>query len=623
MLSSNKVAYSDGAEERIVEILLSAQDLSSMSNELEDAAEGWAQRYHLAKSRANVLRAVDLPSESRVLEIGAGCGAVTRYLGETCAVVDAVEPVETRAAASALRTRDLPGVAVFAGSIEDVPELPAYDLVVLIGVLEYVAGGRADVDEYVGFLESVKRRLSPGGKVVCAIENQIGVKYLCGAPEDHSNRAFDGIEGYPSGGPARMFSRESLTAMFADIGFGVEFLHAFPDYKLSRLVYSDALVGDPEIRDLAWRIPDMPSPDWLDERPRGASERALWRTLVRSGLGNQFANSFVLAAGADDDRICLWPDHRRATFFTTTRRAEFATRTDVTAGGPSDRTICFERRLVCSTSSSAEVDRVHIEVSDSTFVPGQDLVDVLVESDRTAIEAAVKVWAGLAREAERENDMLNVDMVPHNILVGDDGKWHMIDQEWFAATSTKDFLLMRGVFWLGIKLAHAVPADRWDEEWLVLDLVLWLSEAAGLDPDGSWIDTMLDEEAVLQATAKGATRGQPDYETRVADSRTQLTKALAHPLSHGQLGLREHDLRRALEHQLTVHREHLTRAGEMLRGLNERCDELQRRADESTEALHRMQDMLANSRGWKFVTTADRFRRFLVKSPKASDGESV
>src|SRR5690606_28550559 len=111
-------------------------------------ATTWAERYHLDPARANIVRALDLPADARVLEIGAGCGAITRYLGETCAVVDALEPVPSRARAIMERTRDLPGVKVFIGHLDDVPDVPSYDVIVVIGVLEYVGEGSLDDRPY-------------------------------------------------------------------------------------------------------------------------------------------------------------------------------------------------------------------------------------------------------------------------------------------------------------------------------------------------------------------------------------------------------------------------------------------------------------------------------------------
>ena len=135
------ISYRDGAEERLWEIVHQASDKSSGSIEMLESAEGWAEQYHTHPARANILRAVDIPRDAKVLEIGAGCGPITRYLGETAAVVDAVEPVVARARVARERTRDLRNVEVFAGQLEDLPALPTYDFVVVIGVLEYVGAG--------------------------------------------------------------------------------------------------------------------------------------------------------------------------------------------------------------------------------------------------------------------------------------------------------------------------------------------------------------------------------------------------------------------------------------------------------------------------------------------------
>jgi 16S rRNA A1518/A1519 N6-dimethyltransferase RsmA/KsgA/DIM1 with predicted DNA glycosylase/AP lyase activity len=93
-----------------------------------------------------VLRALELSADAVVSEIGAGCGAITRYLGETYASVDALEPIASRAQIARLRTADLETVVVFVGDFDAVPWERGYDLIVLVGVLEHVGadGGAAE-----------------------------------------------------------------------------------------------------------------------------------------------------------------------------------------------------------------------------------------------------------------------------------------------------------------------------------------------------------------------------------------------------------------------------------------------------------------------------------------------
>ncbi len=209
VLSATPVQDVDGAEQRLFDVIGRAEDLSSTSDELAGSAQTWPERYHLSHDRANVLRPLNLQRGFKVLEVGAECGAITRYLGEMCDLVDAVEPVSARARVARTRTRDLPGVEVFVGDLFDVPGDNVYDIIVLVGVLEYVGSGSAELAPYQKFLHRAASLLTEGGSLLVAIENRIGVKYLSGAPEDHSNRPFDSLEGYPNGSLARTFSGAS------------------------------------------------------------------------------------------------------------------------------------------------------------------------------------------------------------------------------------------------------------------------------------------------------------------------------------------------------------------------------------------------------------------------------
>jgi hypothetical protein len=72
--------YTDGdAEENYMhEAIRSARDCSSSSFELERYIKDWPSEYHFSRHRTNLLRPFPLQRYQRVLEIGAGCGAITR-----------------------------------------------------------------------------------------------------------------------------------------------------------------------------------------------------------------------------------------------------------------------------------------------------------------------------------------------------------------------------------------------------------------------------------------------------------------------------------------------------------------------------------------------------------------
>jgi|GEM_PF-4610653 len=77
--------YSDGddAEERIAEIVRTSFDRSSVSHEFKRSITDWPTNYHLNPRRANLMRPLRDVLKGSILEIGAGTGAITRFLGET------------------------------------------------------------------------------------------------------------------------------------------------------------------------------------------------------------------------------------------------------------------------------------------------------------------------------------------------------------------------------------------------------------------------------------------------------------------------------------------------------------------------------------------------------------
>ena len=87
-------SYTDGdaEEQALLHIVQSAADVSLFSPDLGRACEDWVRSYHFSPARANILRPFESAlSGAHVLEIGAGCGAITRYLGENARRVTAVE----------------------------------------------------------------------------------------------------------------------------------------------------------------------------------------------------------------------------------------------------------------------------------------------------------------------------------------------------------------------------------------------------------------------------------------------------------------------------------------------------------------------------------------------------
>ena len=321
--------YSDGdAQERYLERIVStAADLSSDSFELESAIRGWASEYHLTRKRAQLLKHFTFDPSQSVLEIGSGCGAITRFLGETFRSVVAVEGSRRRARIARLRTQGMDHVQVVCAPIQELQFVRKFDIVVVVGVLEYAAAFSGDgADPYDDFLRRCRESLTDSGTLILAIENQFGLKYFAGMGEDHTGKPFDGLEGYPSARHnVRTFGRHELDSMLGRHFERTEFYYPFPDYKIPSAVLSEAAIED---IDAATLVAAYPVRDYADDRRRRLFDDALvWEGLGRNQMFPMMAPSFLVAAAASESSRL--ESHGLGVLYSSGRRPEFQTVTTI------------------------------------------------------------------------------------------------------------------------------------------------------------------------------------------------------------------------------------------------------------------------------------------------------
>ncbi|MBV8302078.1 MAG: class I SAM-dependent methyltransferase [Candidatus Dormibacteraeota bacterium] len=532
--------YSDGSEERIFDIVRQAGDITSLSDELALAGLEWPDRYHLSHARANVVRGLDLVSDMRVLEVGAGCGAITRLLGERCSVVDAVEPEFPRARVARSRTRDLASVEVFVGGLNDVPPVPAYDAVFVVGVLEYSGGGAVDDSPYLDFLQRVHSVLRPGGSAVIAIENRLGVKYIAGAPEDHTGNAYEGVEGYRRRSHALTFSRRALCSLVRSAGMSPSVLSAFPDYKFTRaLIHDDLLTRHPS---LAWRIP-MYATGGIAAGDDAVDERLLWRQVVEAGVATEFANSFVVLAEKGEGGRQLWPDGALAAVFQPGRRAAYTVRTVVSHRAGDTR---FEREKLQPDGDTGQL-RHHPRSED--LVDGVDMLELLEQDAGTLDAALLRSWRAMV--AEHDASAPSLDLVPANLVQARDGSLHQIDDEWTHDSYSSGAVLARGALTTGLHLAANTHPSRWDER-TVRDLVRRIGSVVIPDAPQRWIEDTVDREADLQAAVFLPPPGLSAGMTSAQAHRSRFREWLSREMRSMPLGRRAVDRAALAEQHATL-----------------------------------------------------------------------
>lgn len=233
--------YSDGTVE---EELLEAVKTHSREEfpELIRKKGNWPFLYHLSEQRANIIDWYPIREGASVLEVGAGCGAITGALTRRGGRVVANDLSRRRSLINAWRNRDAKNLEIMVGNFNTVADAleEKFDYITLIGVFEYAESYIQEAEPGRTFLEKINRLLKEDGEILMAIENRLGLKYFAGCMEDHKGRVFEGIEGYPNTTGVCTYSKSELEHLLKSSGFtDYEFYYPYPDYKLPVSVYSE------------------------------------------------------------------------------------------------------------------------------------------------------------------------------------------------------------------------------------------------------------------------------------------------------------------------------------------------------------------------------------------------
>lgn len=283
--------YSDGSiEDEMLEIAKNCREESYADVIVEK--KSWPILYHFSHVRENIIDWLPMTGKEKVLEIGAGPGAITGALCRKASFVTCIDLSRRRCMINAYRHRECDNLRMLVGNFQDIEEnlTEQFDLITLIGVFEYAQFSIQSENPFVDYLARIRRHLAPGGRLVIAIENRLGLKYWAGATEDHTGVYFEGLEGYPTTDYVRTFSRPELENVMEEAGLTeFEFYYPYPDYKLPERIYSDEYL--PKKGELNRNRQNLDR-----ERIQVFQEERVYDSLLESGLFPQFSNSFLVIA---------------------------------------------------------------------------------------------------------------------------------------------------------------------------------------------------------------------------------------------------------------------------------------------------------------------------------------
>ena len=280
--------YSDGdIEDELLKMVSEEKDVLKILKK----DYRWPVLYHFSPVRQNIVEWYPIDKNAEVLEVGAGCGAITGALCRKTKRVTCIELSKRRSLINANRNSEYANLEIMVGNFNDIVLEKKYDVITLIGVLEYAKYYTNTENSFCDFLVNIRKMLKPDGKVLIAIENKYGLKYWAGAKEDHTGIAFDGIEGYhATESKVRTFAKPELEKILDDAGYkNLTFYYPHPDYKFPTQIFSDDYM--PTGEDLTC------SKDTYDNsRMYLFNETLAFQELVTAGAFPFFSNSFLIEA---------------------------------------------------------------------------------------------------------------------------------------------------------------------------------------------------------------------------------------------------------------------------------------------------------------------------------------
>ena len=506
----DKFSYTDGdaTEKHLRETFEVAKDLSSTSVELEAYIKDWPSEYHLSSKRAQLLSGFRFDRSSLVLEVGCGCGAITRYLGEQFDRVVSVEGSINRARLARLRSKDLGSISVLCAPFQEIEFQQKFDIIFCIGVFEYSGSFIDGDDPYEEALKYFREMLTPHGTLIVAIENQFGLKYFSCAREDHLGRMFEGLEGYhrqPK--KVRTFGKTELQTRLSQHFSNVDFFYPYPDYKIPDCVLSSSFVASGRGGEL---ISQLTPRDYSGPMHRYFDEAATTLELDRNRMLEFFANSFLIVAGVGQLNSVQFPQH--GIFYSSGRTPRFATRTRIVEDNVGEMKVTKERKY---SAQLEQFGKLQLRTYEAPWI---DLISLQTQtmlrarmrrSSLSDIFEPCRLWLSWLTTQAREQDGVllvggdHIDSIWGNAYVNGN-ECHIIDREFvWSEPLPVQVVVIRAIYHLLLKIDNKLPVADDLQTRHSRRLIENIADAIGISLTTGHFEKFISVETELQSQVFG------------------------------------------------------------------------------------------------------------------------
>lgn len=244
------------------------QDNTNLTNEvLCQEIPRWLYLQEYSKRRTNIARWIDIDAGDSILEVGAGCGAVTRYLSEAAKMVLCVEYSPLKAEIHQKRFSNMENVRTFCDEHELQNANPSFDK---IFVWEVKA---KTVDDFTQQLKTLMSMLKTNGTMYVGIDNRFALRRWAG---------------YQDKKPFCISKSQLIYVINLMEEFDTHLYYPYPDYEYMMALYSDEHL--PMQGELTENV--VPA---VEEYRAYFDEADLFDEVIQNGEFSHYANSYLLS----------------------------------------------------------------------------------------------------------------------------------------------------------------------------------------------------------------------------------------------------------------------------------------------------------------------------------------
>ena len=417
-----------------------------------------------SEMRANVIKWYPFEENKKILEIGANYGEITEELARKNLNITAIETSNEKIECLQKRLEDVLNLRlILCTNLKELELEEKYDYITLIGIAEYA--------EKLGFinlkemLEWAYGKLNENGKIILAIDNKFGVKYLAGSTRSNRETPFANyIENKNK--DYKLYGKTELEEILKEFN-NSKFYYPVPNYTLAHMIYTDEYLPKRKRYNIYYR----------EDEEILFSELTFIGDIIKNKKFDFFTNSYIIEISKENvSDICFvnYSNMRKKEYKIITKLSQNQAQKEaynqygkkhIEQIGQNINRLKELGFSVYETFSDNKIESEFIkkptmdEYLEKLIINGkyeefdeelEKWYNTLKEKlkQKTDKNIFIKYGIELSKEENEELTMLEdgfLDLVFQNIFYDGNGEYILFDQEWFEEGVPIELIMYRSI----------------------------------------------------------------------------------------------------------------------------------------------------------------------------------